>query len=684
MLGLPDEAFFRVIRNYLGEVKTPYNKHDLIENLRRFLKSAEVADRIRALVSDQDAAVLSAVRLLGSPTEADLERVLGTEFGPVQERLINLQDRLLLLRDKKSGHYGLNPELAEELAGPSTRLELLFPSEPVVGSGGDGAAASVLEDQIFFSVLSFCGLSGKVLRTDGAPTRRFLAEVEERFPLLALGPEPEARLSLIPESATRLGLGSLDAGRISLSLQSLEEFAKLDGARRRMLIAAGMLSVEDDVPVEEAFVVVRAVVEHFPSDRSYPTASAARFLSTVSGMEVDDVTVLALLRIGLFREDGEGLALSPPPAGAAESPEPADEGGGHGLTPAGREKAAAGAAGAAAADVLVQANYEVLVSGSLYGQDALDLALICEPLRLDVSARYEITERSVMTAAALGVGDIPQRLERITQGRTPQNIQFSVEQWLDRRHGVCVYRGIILVIDEEYRYLVEHGDDVAELIRARPADGVYLVRDEDALAVLLDRAGLPESAAGILVSQRESTTGWDSEPAFRQLTGWRSRGAVRSGFASPEQPARRRVDSGQNGGELVESFRQSIDESELDAASREEALLRVEQKLILTPEQLRYSIGRSRNNEARGVDLVAKVRLFEQASRRGHEILEIVQRDAAGNPQRFLFRPIAVKRDGDKILAVGSKLPTGERHIVTISKVYLVRRMVGTLLGGDS
>ncbi len=658
MLGLSDEAFFRVVRNYLGEVKTPYNKHDLIESLRRFLKTREIVQRIQALLDEHDAAVLTAVRLLGSPADADLERILGTDFGPVQERLINLQDRLLLLRDRRTGRYSINPELGEELAGPSTRLELLFPSEPVDGSQDTRAVASVLEDQVYFSVLSFCALSGKVLRADGAPTRRFLSEVEERFPLLALGPQPEARLSLIPESATRLGLGSLDAGRISLSLEALEAFAKLDSERRRLLIAAGMLSVEDDVPLSTAFEIVRAVVEYFPPDRSYPSASASRFLSTAGGMEVDELTAFALLRIGLFREHDGDLVLSSPPS-AADVP------------------------GGAAASVLTQANYEVLVSGRLVGEDALALALICEPLRLDVSARYEITERSVMTAAALGLAGIPERLERITDGGTPQNIRFSVDQWLSRRNGIRIHRGIILVVDEEYRYLVEHGENVDDLIRARPAEGVYLVRDEDALGTLLGRAGLPESAAGILVSPWQPTNCGEAVFAFEQVGGFGARSTIRVGLATMEASTAATTKTGGDP-DLVASFRRSVDEADLDGTTREEALLRIEQKLILTSEQLHYSIGRSQNNEARGVDLVGKIRLFEQASRRGHEILEIVQRDAAGNPQRYLFRPMVVKRDHDRVLAVGSKLPSGDQHIVTVSKVYLVRRMVGTLLGGES
>ena len=33
LLTLADDAFFELIRNYLGPIKTPFNKHDLIAQL---------------------------------------------------------------------------------------------------------------------------------------------------------------------------------------------------------------------------------------------------------------------------------------------------------------------------------------------------------------------------------------------------------------------------------------------------------------------------------------------------------------------------------------------------------------------------------------------------------------------------------------------------------------------------
>ena len=50
LLTLGDDAFFELIRNYLGPIKTPFNKHDLIAQLMAFLRRDEIQDRIVSLI----------------------------------------------------------------------------------------------------------------------------------------------------------------------------------------------------------------------------------------------------------------------------------------------------------------------------------------------------------------------------------------------------------------------------------------------------------------------------------------------------------------------------------------------------------------------------------------------------------------------------------------------------------
>ena len=48
---LPDAIFFELMRLYLGEIKTPYNKQNLIQQLGAFLHKEQVQKTILMLLS---------------------------------------------------------------------------------------------------------------------------------------------------------------------------------------------------------------------------------------------------------------------------------------------------------------------------------------------------------------------------------------------------------------------------------------------------------------------------------------------------------------------------------------------------------------------------------------------------------------------------------------------------------
>jgi hypothetical protein len=64
MLTLPDERFFEIMRNYLGKLKTPYNKHTLIRDLTAFLQKKETRRRIISLIDEGDAVLLTALYVI--------------------------------------------------------------------------------------------------------------------------------------------------------------------------------------------------------------------------------------------------------------------------------------------------------------------------------------------------------------------------------------------------------------------------------------------------------------------------------------------------------------------------------------------------------------------------------------------------------------------------------------------
>jgi len=138
LLSAESELLLGAARNYLGPVKTPYDKRDIVARLRAFLSRAETRRAVLELLDGLDARILASLFLLGPLPEAELRSLFEGEL-PLFDlgvRLANLQDRLLVFRFEQGGRRLLapNPVLAEDL-----RSATLDPAT-VFGAGSPGAA----------------------------------------------------------------------------------------------------------------------------------------------------------------------------------------------------------------------------------------------------------------------------------------------------------------------------------------------------------------------------------------------------------------------------------------------------------------------------------------------------------------------------------------------------------------
>jgi hypothetical protein len=99
------EALLGAVRNYIGPVKTPYDKRDLVAKLEAFLRRAETKDSLLSLLDSLDMKILGSSLLLGSVPEQALKDLFIGEL-PLFElgvRISNLLDRLLLFRYQSGG-----------------------------------------------------------------------------------------------------------------------------------------------------------------------------------------------------------------------------------------------------------------------------------------------------------------------------------------------------------------------------------------------------------------------------------------------------------------------------------------------------------------------------------------------------------------------------------------------------
>ena len=129
---MPDNQFFELMRMYVGEVKTPFNKQKLVEELSVFLRKIENKEKIAKLLSESDMKVIAAIKFIGNASLKKLTTFFeGTfTYSKLYERIINLEERLIIYKHESEGRELLhvNPHLEPVLlahAGSPCRVRLI-------------------------------------------------------------------------------------------------------------------------------------------------------------------------------------------------------------------------------------------------------------------------------------------------------------------------------------------------------------------------------------------------------------------------------------------------------------------------------------------------------------------------------------------------------------------------------
>ena len=119
--SLPDKQFFNTMRLYLGEIKTPYNKQRLTEQLASFIRREENLNSILTLMDSFDVEILTALSLIPKASQDTLIQFFSGAYTITElyAEIINLTERLLIYTDKDelSGKefLAINPLLRDSL-----------------------------------------------------------------------------------------------------------------------------------------------------------------------------------------------------------------------------------------------------------------------------------------------------------------------------------------------------------------------------------------------------------------------------------------------------------------------------------------------------------------------------------------------------------------------------------------
>jgi hypothetical protein len=723
LLTLPDSSYFELMRSVFGNIKTPFNKQRLVDDLESFLSKKDIQEIIAAYIDERDARIIAAIAILEEPVPGELETFFAGEFSFAELHgvLLNLEERLILYRfhgrdpgapefrgsEAPVRRLALNPLLEPVLSPIIGNRNALFPSEPLAASAGhssfsvrsvtamhgsdagSGAAVQGLwDDRILAALFAFVADEPDFFKIEGGIKKKVLDDGKVLFDgldLEALVGGLQA-LGLLRQSAE----GALEG--LALDGPKLRRFMALSCGERREYLAAG-ICVNTNTP--------RPAFPLYNRSRLFPLA---RFISAFMGMlnpsrQYPKSTLVRLMdmleRSGFGRRGESSFAFNQGGTRPRDSdffdsildalrivgllcPGPGD------AYFRGVPKAHGPAGGAEV--IAMDTAFSCILYPEISFADALSLALFCLVRETGAAVRFEMTRESVVRGFDLGLDAncMIALLDRLSGNQVEQSLRWTMKDWETRYSGVSLFQGLTLVLAEDRRYLAE-AEPVSSLIDRTLAPGVYLLSAEDRAGAIqaLRRAGIDIVAqppqgepAGF---EAGSGDGSSPYPPLSRVPRF-LRGGFHPAPNGETMPEGSLSPDPLQAGLYKERFRRALEKLSLTRGEREELSARIERRMILSESQLATASVRFEKLEARGLDYVGKTSIAKQAIA-SKQLIEIVWSGRQGEENRAIGLPNALQKSGGETLLVLKPVPSGDPIRLPQGKIGLLRRVKQSIFG---
>ncbi|MEW5815184.1 MAG: hypothetical protein AB1798_07270 [Spirochaetota bacterium] len=663
VLTLPETTFFEVMHNYLGKLKTPFNKHSLIESLTNLLNKPEIRKRILSLIDTEDAMLLTAIYLLKNPSVDDLYTFLGKEkpYLELHHHLLNLEERLLIYRNHELQSIEINPLFLRILLQNAIMPELLFPSHPTEASV---PAPPWLNDSLLLAFLSFILKKPDILKAGGEMKKRVEAELGQIFPDLLKETILGHRFTVLINTLIQSRLLVVEENTLIPVLSAWKALSLAD-TRTRMLFLAAKTSAASGQP-EDHFLslrkaeIVDGLLNSLPPDRVFPFPTLEKMVLALSlNNKVADIIeseniIKSLIALDYIVKAGRG--------GYKKNTA---------LILDGRKTSQTVAADKRA--VVVQSNFDIMIQPWVNLEQGLVVSLISNITRYDLCPHYELEKHAFIRSCNYGYDSekVCTILETLNGSPLPQNIVFSLRSWDKEYRSIGLFNGVVLTIDEDRRHLIEHSELIKPLIRKTVAPGVYLL-DPAEQAVwhkALEEAGITPVPS----IQTPAASGQDNS-LDRTALHISPSGTLKVTNCRIKKPLPLRNSEGE-----PQELLDRLASLKLSKDQINELKARIKKKLILFPDQIQKGLKPQEKTEAKGLDYLGKVRLIEQALQTKTDLLEIIERAPDGSPSRLLLKPVELKKSGSDLLLTGKILPEETWVNIQVRKIGLLRKLKSSL-----
>jgi hypothetical protein len=696
LLTLPDNAYFDLMRSVFGNIKTPFNKHHLMEDLVSFLSRRETLEIITAYIDKADQKILTAIAVLGEPAPGDLESFFSGEYSylDIHAMLLNLEERFIVYRFQEDGiyHLALNPILESVLTPCVTDRSALLPSVPFQPSA---VPECPLDDRMIAALFAFVLEEGEIFKAEGGFRKKVIDEGKRIFSSL--------NIEYLIGGLYTIGLFFFEENQSIPDTRRLMAFRDLSFRERREYLAGGIYSYCQDpetiklYPHQGRTQNLAQFVHHFicalEENRIYPRTTLKRLMDII---ERDHAGNSRWGEVGMIPVTigAAGIGVLLEAMAAAGLMVPAADSDSWRLVSLPVEGEIPGRASGAAVVIAMDTPFSCILYPEISFADALTLAAFCSVRETGTAIRFEMTRKSVVRGFDLSfdAAAMADHLERLSGKSVDQNLRWTLEDWENRYSGVALYQGTVLVLSEERRYLAQT-EPVASLIARTLGPGVYLLSVRGQIRHETDEVIQGLQKAGVDIIARPPFPARDSPDVFGRSTGAESRirgfspyphlktqplfAALVSGTGRSEQAADAEV---KDAAGYQERFHQALRKKSLPGNEANELAARIDRRLILNESQLDGGAVRGEKMEARNLDYVGKNMVAKQAIALKSPV-EILCVTPEGESSRIMGIPGALEKWGSETILVLKTIPEGNEIRLPLGKISLLRRIKQSIFG---
>lgn len=693
-LFLEENHFFEIMKMYLGEIKTPYNKQKLIANLEGFLHKKENLVAIKSFLSDDELEIISAVVFIPDVTEEKLSSFFKNTFtySFLYEKLLNLEERLILFKTKNENSsqgnsfvIKFNP-LLEDTFFDLININRLLPQIEFTKTEKPAAR---ITPELISCFISYILENPNIAKQDGTLKKYSLQNIPVLF-----GDEKE-KIEILYKAFLNLGILKETGHGAEVDWSKFSDFLNLSFAEQTVYITISSCShlsreslrlhsqifvdtvknLSDRVFTLDLFLrtgfLVSAASFDSSSESSFKTSRFAKIIQEgrlrLSEHNSDAVTVstsgalermfeaavsLGIIYISGTTKDGSkdsGVVYSVSDFLAA--PEQCSEN--------------------LSGMLRIDSSLVVSLMPGFALRDIVPLSKFMSLKKYDKVSEFLICRQSIMRGFDLGLSakEIMQILTERTLYEIPEMLKVQIEEWNSSYSSASFYKGFVLKVDGKAALAAQHNSVLSPHIHTVIAPGIFLLDvNDDAEAVsLIKKSGLDFIGKIKSVKEENQTAGFFN----LKLNGKKNFGC--SGFETPSE-----IIPKKDSAEIEKELFLKLEQMELDESQKENLELRIEHKVIVNPAQLNSSILRLEKSNANAMDYAGKIYVFEQALANEEKIELRFAKD--GKKELSVFgKPVGIRKQSDDVFVQLLLVPENVVKEFSLGKAQFIKRIKKTI-----